>query len=155
MRALPAALLIAWLLAACGTPRETAHQATALDAATTAIGVGSGIATEVNPLIGSPLAFAGVMAARVIGVELANQMDEPARTQTLTGLSSIWWGVGISNLLVLLAAPTGVGLAAGALFAAGWWQRTADERAFAEICASERALNPRLVCTFSPASSPG
>lgn len=150
MRRLVAAVLIAWLLAGCGSTRESAHQATVLDAATTVAGVGSGIAVEANPLIGSPLAFAGVMATRVIGVELANQMDEPARTQTLTTLSSVWWGVGVSNLLVLLAAPTPVGLAAGVMVAAGWWQRTAIERDFAAICAAERQANHRLACTYTP-----
>lgn len=146
--------LVLMLLSACGTTREQAHQATALDATTTAIGVGTGIATEANPLITTPTAFAAIMVARVIGVELANQMGEPVRTQTLTGLNSIWWGVGVSNLLILIAAPTPVGLAAGAMFGAAWWQRTADEREFAAICASERALNPRLTCTYAPSILP-
>ena len=153
-RPLALLLLIAAMVSGCGTPRQQAHQATALDAATTALGVGSGIASEAHPLIGTPIAFAAVLTARVIGTELAPQLPEPARTQTLTGLSSVWWGVGVSNLLVLIAAPTPVGLAAGAMVAAGWWQRTADERAFASICASERAINPRLTCTFHTTPAP-
>jgi hypothetical protein len=88
------AVLLA-LLCGCSSLRDSAHGATALDAATTAAGVASGAAVEVNPLIGSPAAFAGIMLARVIGVEVADGMDEPARTQTLAGLNSIWWGVGI------------------------------------------------------------
>ena len=150
MRRLLALALLA-LLTGCGTPRETAHQATALDAATTAIGVGSGIAAEANPLIGSPLAFAGVMVARVIGVELANQMDEPQRTQTLSGLNSIWWGVGISNVLVILAASNPVGLAFGAMAGLGWRHSTEHQRQFAEVCAMERIRlnNPALKCVFN------
>ena len=98
MKALCAVLLC--LLCGCSSLRESAHGATALDAASTAIGIGSGAAVEVNPLIGSPAAFAGIILARLIGVEVADGMDEPARTQTLAGLNSIWWGVGISNVLI-------------------------------------------------------
>ena len=148
MRARAVLLIAVAALAACGTTREQAHQATALDAATTAIGVGGGIATEANPLIGSPLAFAGVMAARVIGVELANQMDEPARTQTLTGLSSIWWGAGISNVMILLLASNPAGFAFGAMTGLGWWASTAERRLFARMCAAERVKNPKMQCTF-------
>lgn len=146
-QALLLALLIA--LSGCGTVREQAHQATALDAATTAAGVLGGSAIEANPLIGSPAAFAGLMLARVVGVEIANQMPEPQRTDVLTGWSSIWWGAGVSNLVVLLAASNPVGLAAGAMFAAGWWQSTAMEREFAAICARERLSQPALRCTFT------
>lgn len=147
MKAL-AALLIA-LLAGCSSLRESAHTATAVDAATTAVGVGSGVAVEANPLIGSPAAFAGLMLARVVGVEIANQLPEPQRTEVLTGWSSIWWGAGVSNLVVLLAASNPVGLAAGAMFAAGWWQSTAMEREFAAICAAERKADPTIRCVFT------
>jgi len=147
MKAILLALLIA--LSGCGTVREQAHQATALDAATTAAGVASGAAIEANPLIGSPAAFAGIMLARVIGVEVADGMDEPARTQTLAGLNSIWWGVGISNVLILITAANPVGLMAGAMAGLGWWVSTADQRAFAEVCARERLSNPRLICTYT------
>jgi hypothetical protein len=147
MRALTLALLI--LLTGCSSLRESAHGATALDAASTAIGIGSGAAVEVNPLIASPLAFGAVMLARVIGVEVADGMDEPARTQTLAGLNSIWWGVGISNVVVLIAASNPVGLVAGAMAGLGWWASTADQRAFAEVCARERLSNPRLICTYT------
>lgn len=142
------AVLLA-LLCGCSSLRESAHGATALDAASTAIGIGSGAAVEVNPLIGSPAAFAGIMLARVIGVEIADGMDEPARTQTLAGLNSIWWGVGISNVLILISASNPVGLVSGAMAGLGWWASTADQRAFAEVCARERLSNPRLICTYT------
>ena len=147
MKALCAVLLC--LLCGCSSLRESAHGATALDAATTAAGVASGAAVEVNPLIGSPAAFAGIMLARVIGVEVADGMDEPARTQTLAGLNSIWWGVGISNVLILISASNPLGFIAGAMVGLGWWQSTADQRAFAEVCARERLSNPRLKCTYT------
>lgn len=126
------------------TPEEKAFLA-----ATTAAGVASGVAIEANPLIGSPLAFAGLMAARVIGVEMADKLDEPQRTQTLAGLNSLWWGVGISNVLILISASNPVGLVAGAMAGLGWWASTADQRAFAEVCARERLSNPRLKCTYT------
>lgn len=148
MKAIAALLIV--LLAGCSSLRESAHSATAFDAATTAAGVGAGVAVEANPLIGSPAAFAGLMLARVVGVEVANQLPEPQRTEVLTGWSSIWWGAGVSNLVVLLAASNPVGLAAGAMFAAGWWQSTAMEREFAAICAAERKADPTIRCVFTP-----
>lgn len=148
-RLLAPILLTLAMLAGCTSLRESAHRATALDAATTAAGVASGVVVEANPLIGSPMAFAGVMLARVIGVELADKLDEPQRTQTLAGLNSVWWGVGVSNVLILITAANPVGLMAGAMAGVGWWASTGDQRAFAEICAREKALNPRLVCTFT------
>ena len=87
--------------------------------------------------------------AWVVGVEVANGMDEPARTQTLAGLNSIWWGVGISNVLILISASNPVGLIAGAMAGLGWWASTVDQRAFAEVCARERLSNPRLICTYT------
>lgn len=147
MRALTLAPLI--LLTGCSSLRDSAHGATALDAATTAAGVASGAAVEVNPLIGSPAAFAGIMLARVIGVEMADRLDEPGRTSTLAALNSLWWGAGVSNVLVLLAASNPVGLIAGAMAGLGGWSSTADQRAFAEICARERQANPRLKCIYT------
>lgn len=153
MKAILLALLIA--LAGCGTVQEQAHTATALDAATTAAGVLSGIAYEGNPLTASPAAFAGVMIARVVGVEIADQLPEPQRTEVLTGWSSIWWGAGISNLLILLAAPTPVGLVTGAMFGFGWWQSKEQEREFAAWCAWERQSNPALKCIYTTPGLPG
>ena len=42
-----------FLLTGCASLRESAHTATAVDAATTAVGVGSGLAVEVNPFVNS------------------------------------------------------------------------------------------------------
>ena len=58
----PKSLLYRWLLYWRWIPRTVLL---ALSAATTAIGVGSGVAVEVNPLVTSPAAFAGLMLARV------------------------------------------------------------------------------------------
>lgn len=155
MRRLLAPILLTLALCGCTSLRESAHGATAVDGVTTVAGVASGVAVEANPLIGSPMAFAGVMLARVIGVELADKLDEPQRTQTLAGLNSVWWGVGVSNVLILISASNPVGLAAGAMAGLGWWASTGDQRAFAEICARERQVNPRLKCIYTtPAWAP-
>ncbi len=149
MRPVLACILVTCFLLGCGTTKNQAHQATAVDAATTAIGVSSGIATEVNPLISSAPVFLGLMATRVVGVELINKLDEPQRTDTLTSFNSIWWGVNISNILVLLAAPTPVGLVAGAMVGVGLWNSSSMEREFAAICAQEKLKEPDLVCIYN------
>ena len=138
-----------FLLTGCTSLRESAHTATAVDAATTAIGVGSGLAVEVNPLVNSPAAFAALMLSRVVGTEIADQMHEPARTETLAGLNAMWWGVSISNVLVLIAASNPVSMIAGAMVALGWWNSTAQQREFAAWCAQERLSNPGLLCVYT------
>ncbi len=148
MRRLLIPILLTLALCGCTSLRESAHGATALDAASTLAGITSGAAIEANPLIASPAMFAGLMVARVVGVEMAEQLPEPQRTRLLTGWSSIWWGAGISNVLILVAASNPVGLAAGAMVGLGLWKSTERQREFAELCASLRAENPRLVCTF-------
>ena len=149
MRRLIAPILLALVLSGCSSLRESAHGATALDAASTIVGVGSGAAVEANPLIGTPAVFAGLMLARVIGVEMADQMPEPQRTRLLTGWSSIWWGAGVSNLLILVAAANPVGLAAGAMVGLGLWKSTEHQREFATLCATLRAEVPELKCTYT------
>ncbi len=151
MKAIAVVLLA--LLTGCTSLRESAHGAIGFDAATTAIGVGSGVAVEANPLIGSPLAFAGLLVARVVGVEVVNGWDEPKRTETLSALNSVWWGIGISNLLVIVAASNPVGLAFGTLAGLGWWASTSDQRLFAQACAAEREriAKPQMPCIFNGA----
>lgn len=140
------------LLALCGCAnlKDTTHAATALDASTTVIGVSSGLAVEANPLISSPAIFVGLMLARVLATEHVNGLSEPQRTQYLSGMSSVWLGAGISNLMILLLASNPVGLSFGALVGLGWWESTGQQREFAEICAAERATKPDLVCIYAP-----
>jgi len=148
MKAL-AALLLA-MLCGCTSLRDTTHAATALDATTTAIGVSSGLAVEANPLISSPAIFVGVMLTRVLATEYVNTLPEPARTTYLSGMSSVWLGAGISNMMILLLASNPVGLVFGGMAGLGWWASTEQQREFAEICAHEMRINPALVCTYTP-----
>jgi len=143
-------LSLAILLAGCANLRDSTHAATALDATTTAIGVSSGLAVEANPLISSPAMFAGLMLTRVLATEYVDTLPEPARTTYLSGMSSVWLGAGISNVMILLLASNPIGLAFGAMAGLGWWASTEQQRTFAEICAHEMRINPALVCTYTP-----
>lgn len=149
MKALAAVLVVLALLGGCGSLRESTHAATAMDATTTAIGVTSGLAVEANPLITSPAGLAGMMIGRVVATEYIHTMPEPDRTEYLSGLSAIWWGAGISNLLILITASNPVALIVGMV--AGWqiWSSTEMEREFAWLCAEERRARPGLKCVFN------
>ena len=148
MKALCALLLA--LLCGCTSIRDTTHAATALDATTTVIGVSSGLAVEANPLISSPAMFAGLMLTRVLATEYVNTLPEPQRTGWLAGMSSVWLGAGISNVMILLLASNPIGLAFGAMAGLGWWASTEQQREFAEICAQQRIAQPALVCVYTP-----
>ena len=143
-------LSIAILLTGCANLRDTTHAATALDSTTTVIGVSSGLAVEANPLISNPAIFAGLMLTRVLATEYVNTLPEPQRTEYLSGMSSVWLGAGISNLLIILAASNPIGWAFGGMAGLGWWHSTAMQREFAQICAAERVANPALVCMYNP-----
>ena len=149
MKALAALLLLA-LLCGCSSLKDTTHATTALDATTTAIGVSSGIAVEANPMISSPAVFAGLMLTRVLATEYVDTLPEPARTTYLSGMSSVWLGAGISNVMILLLASNPIGLAFGAMTGLGWWASTAERREFAALCAEHMRMNPALVCTYTP-----
>lgn len=146
MKALCAVLLA--LLCGCSSLRDTTHAATALDATTTVIGVSSGLAAEANPMISSPAIFAGLMVTRVLATEYVNTLPEPARTTYLSGMSSVWLGAGVSNVLILLLASNPVGLVFGGMAGLGWWASNADKREFAALCAAEQARNPAIVCEW-------
>jgi len=143
-------VLLLALLCGCANLRDTTHAATALDATTTAIGVTSGLAVEANPLISNPAIFAGVMLTRVLATEYVDTLPEPARTTYLSGMSSVWLGAGISNVMILLLASNPIGLAFGAMTGLGWWASTAERREFAALCADYMRMNPALVCTYTP-----
>lgn len=146
--AICAALALSLLTGCAGQLRQSAHGAIAADAATTIVGVGSGLAQESNPLISSPGALLASVILRAGAVEYINTLPEPQRTTGLSAFNGLTWGVVASNLVTMALHSTPVGLAAGV--AVGWqiWRSTADERVFAAICADEKTRNPALVCVF-------
>lgn len=146
MKALVLALVL--LLTGCANLRDSTHLATTVDATTTVIGVSSGLAVEANPLISNPAIFAGMLLTRVLATEYVNTLPEPARTEYLSGMSSVWLGAGISNILILLLASNPVGLVFGGMAGLGWWASNADRRTFAAMCAQERITHPKMQCLF-------
>lgn len=146
-----AALLLVLALTGCANLRQSAHVATGVDAATTAYGVSAGVASELNPLISNPAAFAALMLARVGLTEYVNTTPEPQRTANLGALNSVWWGVSISNFVILALHSTPLGLVIGA--GSGWyiWNSTEERRLFAAYCAQGRESNPKLVCEHNGA----
>lgn len=142
-------LLIVALLSGCANLRYSAQASVAADAVTSAAGIGAGVATEANPLLGSPAALAGSLVLRVAAVEVINATQpEPARTEALAAVNSVWWGVVVSNTLVLIAASTPVGLAAGVMVGLGMWRSTGMQREFAAMCAAQKLETPALVCVY-------
>jgi len=146
-----AGLLLLTLLTGCANLRQSANTAIAADAATTSIGIASGVASEGNPLITSPAGLAASVVLRLGLVEYANRMPEPGRTTNLSVLNAVTWGIVASNLGVMALHSTPLGLVIGV--GTGWqlWRSTADARAFAAICADEKTRKPGLVCEYKAA----
>lgn len=112
-------LLCIVVLTGCAIPlRDAAHTAIAADAATTAIGISSGVAHEANPLLGSPAAIVASIGLRIWLVEYVNKFPEPQRTEWLSKINGAWWGVVISNIMVLASASNPISFAVGIL--SGW-----------------------------------
>lgn len=144
-----ALVLATTALIGCGSLPTDARYAIAADAGTTAAGLLTGVASEANPLLGSPVAMVGMIAARFGMVEYANGLPEPQRSETLGAMNSIWWGAAASNLAILVAGSNPAGLVIGAAAALWKWNDGRDERTFISICLNERATNPALVCKFN------
>ena len=141
-------LCLALALSGCASLRQSAHTATATDAASTAYAVSSGLGVEANPLMQNPAVAAVMFLARIGITEYVNAMPEPDRTVNLSAINGLWWGVSISNIVVLLAHSTPLGLIIGA--GSGWtiWKNTEERREFAGLCAMARQSNPGMVCEF-------
>ena len=146
--ALCAILSVSLLTGCAGQLRQSAYGAVTADAITTLAGVASGAAQEGNPLITSPAGLLASVALRIGAVEYINTLPEPQRTENLSVINSITWGAAASNLTILAMHSNPAGIVAG--LAVGWrvWQSTAEERAFAGICADEKTRNPALICTY-------
>lgn len=153
------AIILVLLLPGCANLRLSAHVATGVDAASTSIAVATGAGVEANPLLANPAVFAVAMLARVGLVEYTATLHEPDRTVNLGAINAVWWGVSISNMVILAATKVGmvaaftnpIGLVIGA--AAGWqvWQGMEARREFAVACAAWRLKNPDGVCEFDGA----
>ena len=118
------------------------------DGAITAGAVLTGAASEGNPLVTSwPVGVASVLGRWAL-VAHYTHADEPGRTQALSSINAITWGVVANNIAAVVWHSNPASLTIGAV--AGWlvWHSTEEERQFAQVCAAERMRNPVLRCEY-------
>lgn len=139
-------LILAALLSFTAHADEAVQEAATAgvtDCGTTAVVLAAGF-VEGNPL-GAPLAC--MLKAPVVAY--ANTLQEPARTQTLSTVSSFGYGAAASNLALFVGAGPWAP-AVGLVVAVYKWQESADLRERAYLCSSLRqyAGKPEMPCTF-------
>lgn len=141
---------IGLVLSGCASNLKTsADTAVIADLTTTGVGISTGIVAEANPLLGSP---AAIVASGVVRLVLINHIDkqpEPQRTNNLSGINAITWGIAASNLAILVSAANPVGAIVGLTTTIAIWRSTEDERRFAKSCEYLRREEPLLVCKFN------
>lgn len=143
-------LLLSITLSGCSNLHLKAHAATAMDAGSTTVGLLTQSAIEANPIVrNSPRAFAFMIAGRIVGIEYVNKLNEPQRTNNLSLLNSIWWGVDANNLILLLTHSGPLSVISGLLVGLSLWEYDREEREFMQICATEKINNPNLKCKYS------
>lgn len=144
-----AALIFAAVLCGCASYLpQSAAVGIGADGAITAGAVLTGAASEGNPIVTSwPVGVASVLGRWTLVAHYA-QAEEPERTQALSSINAITWGVVANNIAAVLWHSNPASLTIGAL--TGWlvWNSTEEERLFAQVCAAERAKNPALRCTY-------
>lgn len=136
-------------LTGCGSLHLKTQAATAVDVGSTSYGLITQMAVEANPIARvSPKAFAVIIPARIIGVEYVNTLDEPTRTNNLSMLNSVWWGVDANNLVYLMSGSSPLGIVLGTIVGFALWHYDSMEREFMAICANEKKINPNIKCQF-------
>lgn len=144
-----AALICAAVLGGCASYLpQSAAVGIGADGAITAGAVLTGAASEGNPLVTSwPVGVASVLGRLALVTHYA-QADEPERTQALSSINAITWGVVANNIGAVLGLINPASLTIGAI--TGWlvWNSTEEERVFAQVCAAERVKNPALRCEY-------
>lgn len=148
-----AAIICAAALGGCASYLpQSAAVGIGADGAITAGAVLTGAASEGNPLVTSwPVGVASVLGRLALVAHYA-KADEPQRTQALSSINAITWGVVANNIAAVLWHSNPASLTIGAV--AGWlvWSGTEEERLFAQVCAAERVKNPALRCEYRRAS---
>lgn len=126
-----------------------AYTAAGRDIGATAMGLAAGL-SEANPLglLTIPL--------HAVAIEASAAQAEPARTNDLTTITSMWDGVALFNVVTLLGGPITVALAAGTAYLAHSYTATqplrdeAVKRADFELqCAQFMAGGPGRSCTYT------
>ena len=138
-------------LSGCANLKQSAQSSVAADAATTVVGVASGIAVEANPLIAGPAGLLVSVGARLLVLNEIEKLPEPDKTRALAQFNALTWGIAASNLAIIAAASNPIGLIAGLVAGYSVWKSTEDERLFAQSCAFFRLTDPTVKCVFKPA----
>jgi hypothetical protein len=123
---------------------KNAMHAAAADGVSTGLALSAG-AVETNSLIStSPVGLIALTGAKIGLVKFADRLPENDKRLVIKTSSSVWGGAAVNNLLVLMAAPTPLAIAAGVVAGVLWWRHSTMvyERADREIAARQPALPP-------------
>lgn len=151
MKTITTTLTLALLLTlgGCANLKQSAQAAVAADATTTVIGVASGLAVEVNPLIASPAGLVASIGLRLLIINEIDKLPETEKVAALARFSALTWGIAASNLAILASAANPIGLIIGLITGYSVWVSTEDERYFADACAFFRQTEPNIKCVFA------
>ena len=123
---------------------KNAMHAAAADGISTGLALSSG-AIETNSLIStSPVGLIALTGAKIGLVKFAGRLPEHDKRLVIKTSSSVWGGAAVNNLLVMMAAPTPLAVAAGVVAGVLWWRHTTRvyERADREIAARQETMPP-------------
>jgi hypothetical protein len=135
-------LLLLFCLTARAETAGTAMTAAAVDTASTAAGLASGL-TELNPL-----GFAGTVVMKVATIAYINQLPEEDRAHPY-GLASSFWGGAAANNLCWLTGAGPACFVLGIVTGRYLWNSGEKDRTFWAGCKSKRLDNPETPCSRS------
>jgi hypothetical protein len=123
---------------------KNAMHAAVADGVSTGLALSAG-AMEANPMIlTSPVGLVALTGAKIGLVKFADRLPEHEKRLVIKTSSSVWGGAAVNNLMVLMAAPSPVAIAAGVVAGVLWWRHCnrVYERADREIAARQQKLPP-------------
>jgi hypothetical protein len=122
---------------------KNAMHAAVADGISTGLALSAG-AIEMNPMIStSPLGLVALTGAKIGLVRFADRLPEQQKRLVIKTSSAVWGGAAVNNLMVLMAAPTPVAVAAGVVAGVLWWRHSnrVYERAERDIAARNDKLS--------------
>jgi hypothetical protein len=121
---------------------KNAMHAAVADGVSTSLALSAG-AVETNGLIAtSPIGLVALTGAKIGLVKFAGRLPEDEKRLVIKTSSSVWGGAAVNNLMVLMAAPTPLAIAAGVVAGVLWWRHSERvyERADRDIAARQQKL---------------
>lgn len=121
---------------------KNAMQAAMADGVSTGLAL-SASAAEMNPLIStSPVALVVLTGAKIGLVKFAERLPEGQKRLVIKTSGAVWGGAAINNLMVLMAVPSPVAIAAGVAAGVLWWRHSTRvyEQADRAIAARQQEL---------------